>query len=479
LRVIDGARDRWYPLLLLDAALGLLWSNDFSFNSKKAFNQRKVLYDCIVRVLRRTELYPLQPMFSPSFLASIDWHSSLSTPSTFFISDDGQLKKCSGMPLKDDVAFQRAEDAHRLFPNILTMFPPDESVCEMRSLHNGFEDSSAAGYRYSPGYVGQHHGSRTSYCFPSPFAKPISSLAIPFHNALSSDIRRTSAVDTATPPSSESIQQMVDMSLQSSPWTTSEGFRSLALSDPPAKSRSRFENAVIYLTEISRVCEDGKRRELGELLHLVVCKVLLHEYCTMATDDCDQGLTNFPPNQLKENSKDIQSTQSYINRNSDYFIVMEETLLDDFHHIQSNDTVREKGKTTRVDNFPYSNATHRFPVTLSGYKRPRENTIDNLLSREELQLRSCDSNQCTTKRETDSCASFRHGKRRGTNNSTILSNNVSEFAYLFENDENPQFHSLRALHECDLVGDDENAFMLFQLMSSPIMENDESDETDR
>lgn len=50
-RVVDGARSRWWPLLVMDAAIHLLDSNTWCFSSRRAFNQHKALFDAILVVL--------------------------------------------------------------------------------------------------------------------------------------------------------------------------------------------------------------------------------------------------------------------------------------------------------------------------------------------------------------------------------------------------------------------------------------------
>lgn len=131
--MVDGARDRWYPLLLLDAAWGLLWSNDFQFASKKAFNQRKVLYDSIVRVLRDslcdtgTAAVGAATSDDDPALPGWQWPSADSssprvsaTPSVnaamYAFAEDGSVRRVVHT-LKDPVAYACARDAARSFSN--------------------------------------------------------------------------------------------------------------------------------------------------------------------------------------------------------------------------------------------------------------------------------------------------------------------------------------------------------------------------
>eukprot|EP01033_Poteriospumella_lacustris_P010949 gene10951-7789_t len=296
LRVVDGARDRWYPLLLLDAAWGLLWSNDFQFASKKAFNQRRVLYDSIAHVLRdglcvgatggaRSDApsddeddAPAMPGWqwppadrSPSLLSGGARTPSASAAAMYALAEDGSVRRVVHT-LKDPVAFACAKDAARSFPNLRTVFarPPPALLCGRRV------GASAAA-------AGSSHGAGTgrSYCFPSPFVSQApttaaAAAAVSFDDD-EDDGGRWCDVDS---------DALFDRA--SSPWATVRGFEALALSDPPAKSRSRFEAAVALLA--AHAADDaadaapGDSDELDALLHLVVCKVLWHEAFVVRRD---------------------------------------------------------------------------------------------------------------------------------------------------------------------------------------------------
>eukprot|EP00601_Ochromonadales_sp_CCMP2298_P002450 CAMPEP_0173187328 /NCGR_PEP_ID=MMETSP1141-20130122/10643_1 /TAXON_ID=483371 /ORGANISM="non described non described, Strain CCMP2298" /LENGTH=114 /DNA_ID=CAMNT_0014111143 /DNA_START=267 /DNA_END=608 /DNA_ORIENTATION=+ len=47
--VIDGARNKWCPLLLLNAIIGVL-DLDSNVGTRRKFNQQKVLFECILEV---------------------------------------------------------------------------------------------------------------------------------------------------------------------------------------------------------------------------------------------------------------------------------------------------------------------------------------------------------------------------------------------------------------------------------------------
>lgn len=49
--MVDGARTRWWPLLVMDAAAHLLGTNTWCFASRRAFYQHKALFDAILTVV--------------------------------------------------------------------------------------------------------------------------------------------------------------------------------------------------------------------------------------------------------------------------------------------------------------------------------------------------------------------------------------------------------------------------------------------
>lgn len=55
LRVVDGAKSRWGNLILLDAVICLLELREINEASRRSFNQQKVLIECIVAELERTD----------------------------------------------------------------------------------------------------------------------------------------------------------------------------------------------------------------------------------------------------------------------------------------------------------------------------------------------------------------------------------------------------------------------------------------
>eukprot|EP00981_Chlorochromonas_danica_P014132 scaffold7410_cov169-Ochromonas_danica.AAC.17 len=50
-RVVDGARARWWPLLVFDGMLHLLMLNTWSFASRRAFNQHRVFFDAVLAAI--------------------------------------------------------------------------------------------------------------------------------------------------------------------------------------------------------------------------------------------------------------------------------------------------------------------------------------------------------------------------------------------------------------------------------------------
>mmetsp|Transcript_15820 Transcript_15820/g.17129 ORF Transcript_15820/g.17129 Transcript_15820/m.17129 type:complete len:632 (+) Transcript_15820:365-2260(+) len=74
LKVVDGARARWFPLLLLDALIFILHNNYFRFATRRAFNQLEVLYDCILEEVKISH-----PIFFEK-LQGLDFQEGLSWP---------------------------------------------------------------------------------------------------------------------------------------------------------------------------------------------------------------------------------------------------------------------------------------------------------------------------------------------------------------------------------------------------------------
>jgi hypothetical protein len=72
--VVDGARTRWYPLLLLDAIIFILHNNFFRFATRRAFNQLEILYNCILEEIQATD-----PAFYDR-LRKLDFQETLSWP---------------------------------------------------------------------------------------------------------------------------------------------------------------------------------------------------------------------------------------------------------------------------------------------------------------------------------------------------------------------------------------------------------------
>jgi hypothetical protein len=68
-KVVDGARFRWCPLLLLDAVLYLLSHNGFQFPTRRAFCQQKVLYECILAELEESDNALFSDLFNKRYTA--------------------------------------------------------------------------------------------------------------------------------------------------------------------------------------------------------------------------------------------------------------------------------------------------------------------------------------------------------------------------------------------------------------------------
>lgn len=54
-KVVDGARGKWCPLLLLDAMVQLLNTRSWCFTSRRVFDQRKALADAVLDVLAESD----------------------------------------------------------------------------------------------------------------------------------------------------------------------------------------------------------------------------------------------------------------------------------------------------------------------------------------------------------------------------------------------------------------------------------------
>lgn len=217
--MIDGARDRWYPLLLLDAGLSLLLTDEYTFISKKAFNQKKVLYDSIIHAAKLADMSSKREDYV-HLPKDFHWPESginciTSSPASHYYPDldESELE-----------ALQLAMDARECFPCLVLIISDTASSTQpCRSMSQ-----------------------------LSPFAKR----------------QRTTQTSSNSTSSTDQALNVF------SPWHNIDDFRQLALSDPPAKSRNKFESAVNVLC--SHPCFRKDVMQLKDILHLVVCKVLLH-----------------------------------------------------------------------------------------------------------------------------------------------------------------------------------------------------------
>lgn len=72
-KVVDGARVRWFPLLLLDAMIFILHNNFFRFATRRAFNQLEILYGCILEEIQSVDIKFYDDLKRLSFQEVLAW----------------------------------------------------------------------------------------------------------------------------------------------------------------------------------------------------------------------------------------------------------------------------------------------------------------------------------------------------------------------------------------------------------------------
>jgi hypothetical protein len=73
LKVVDGARARWFPLILLDAMIFILHNNFFRFGTRRAFNQVEVLYNCILEEVHASDFDFYDELSKQAYLEQLNW----------------------------------------------------------------------------------------------------------------------------------------------------------------------------------------------------------------------------------------------------------------------------------------------------------------------------------------------------------------------------------------------------------------------